>query len=141
METTLAEAIKKIRKRKKMSQGELAKKAGISAMSVSRYEAGKTKPNLGAIIHIASALSDKSLIEMACQRDDGIENESDEVTKNVNRNLIQVQLENNDSEEYTTYLMIISMLLSSLNSEGMRKAAESVEMIAKIPDYIKGEEK
>lgn len=48
--------IKKIRKSKKMTQAECAKKAKISLMSYRRYENGEREPTIGVLQQIAFAL-------------------------------------------------------------------------------------
>ena len=140
-EKRLGKAIKKARKEKNMTQAALAKEAGVSGMTIQRYETGKTVPDIGKLFHIASALSDTSLMESALQTDKCQGEGQNGTTKDVNRTLINLQIEKNDSEEYTKYLMIISMLLSSLNKTGMEKAAEIIEVYTKYPDYTKKEEK
>lgn len=136
----LGETIRNSRKEKNMTQADLAKKAGVSGMTIQRYEAGKTFPDIGNLIRIASALSDTRLVDAAYQTDSLLGKEQNGIRKDVNRALINIQIENNNSEEYTKQLMIVSMLLSTLNRIGMKKAVEAVEIITKVSDYVKKEE-
>lgn len=53
---TISERIKSMRKEQKLTQEELSKKAGISTMSVRRYENGERSPDLSVIKKIADAL-------------------------------------------------------------------------------------
>lgn len=46
-----------IRKRRKMTQQELADKTGISRVCINRYESGKSTPRLGKMVKLASALN------------------------------------------------------------------------------------
>lgn len=48
--------IKELRKRAELSQGELAKKAGISLRAVSHYEKGDREPSASALLGISTAL-------------------------------------------------------------------------------------
>ena len=57
--TTRSELIKQYvecRKSKKMTQDELAKRAGISRPNISRFESGNYNPSLEMMVRIAAAL-------------------------------------------------------------------------------------
>ncbi len=51
-----AERIKELRKRKGLSQAELAEAMGVHFAQVSRYERGETKPNAEAMTKLAQVL-------------------------------------------------------------------------------------
>lgn len=53
---TIAERIRLTRQQKKMSQTELAEKAGVNLKSLSRYELGTSIPPANALKEIANAL-------------------------------------------------------------------------------------
>lgn len=66
MDRTLPEfkdALKAARKEKKMTQAELAKQAGISLMSVKRYESGDTLPDMDKIEALCFALKNNKLVD------------------------------------------------------------------------------
>ncbi|MFY0602074.1 MAG: helix-turn-helix transcriptional regulator [Cyclobacteriaceae bacterium] len=53
---TLGEHITTLRKKNKMAQGELGKKAGTSGDLIGRYERNEVKPSIEVVIKIADAL-------------------------------------------------------------------------------------
>ena len=54
--TEFADRLKELRKRKNVSQGELAELIEVHFTQVSRYERGETKPNAQAMTKLAKAL-------------------------------------------------------------------------------------
>ncbi|GAB3018928.1 hypothetical protein GCM10027051_24990 [Niabella terrae] len=54
--TEFADRLKDLRKRKRISQGELAELIEVHFTQVSRYERGETKPNAEAMTKLAKAL-------------------------------------------------------------------------------------
>ena len=56
MRDTFGARLKKIRKSKKITQEQLAKKAGISAVSINFYETGRLLPNVSTLEWICGAL-------------------------------------------------------------------------------------
>jgi len=54
--TEFADRLKELRKRKGISQGELAELIEVHFTQVSRYERGETKPNAEAMTRLAKAL-------------------------------------------------------------------------------------
>jgi predicted transcriptional regulator len=55
-EYRLAREVIKARISKKMTQGQLAEKAGVSRVAVTRLESGTTNPTFGTVSRVASAL-------------------------------------------------------------------------------------
>lgn len=53
---TLGEHIASLRKKKKLAQGELGKRAGTSGDIIGRYERNEVKPSIEVVIKIADAL-------------------------------------------------------------------------------------
>lgn len=53
---TLGEHIAALRKKSKMAQGELGKKAGTSGDLIGRYERNEVKPSIEVVVKIADAL-------------------------------------------------------------------------------------
>jgi len=56
MKTNFADRLKDLRKRKGLSQNELAEAIGVHFTQISRYERGETKPNAEAMTKLAHAL-------------------------------------------------------------------------------------
>jgi transcriptional regulator with XRE-family HTH domain len=52
----LGREIREIRKRQKLTQGELAGKAGVSLLTISRLERGERDPHLGTLARVARGL-------------------------------------------------------------------------------------
>ncbi|WP_299465407.1 helix-turn-helix transcriptional regulator [uncultured Microscilla sp.] len=57
MEKTFADRLKELRKKKGLSQNQLAELIDVHFAQVSRYERGETKPNAQAITKLAQALN------------------------------------------------------------------------------------
>lgn len=53
---TVGEHIREIRKRRGMTQAQLAEESGVAAISIHQYETGKRSPQLAQLIRIAVAL-------------------------------------------------------------------------------------
>ncbi len=53
MGTKFAENVKQLRKERKLSQGDLAKKLGVTQQCVSEWELGKTEPTLSYLWKMA----------------------------------------------------------------------------------------
>ncbi len=51
-----------------MTQGELAKKAGVSIITISRLERGERDPHLGTLVRVAKGLG-VSPLELVCSAD------------------------------------------------------------------------
>lgn len=57
MDMTIGEKIKELRKDRKMTQQELAKKSGITCASIINIERGYNKPSAGSLYKISEALN------------------------------------------------------------------------------------
>src|SRR3954451_3312002 len=68
----VSEVIKSQRAALQLSQGELAKAAGVSVRQLARYEAGEQQPTLSAAVALADALG-MSLARVAGQVDYGLD--------------------------------------------------------------------
>lgn len=118
--------IVQIRKSKKLSQIELAKKAGISVNSLRLYEAGKRSPTFATLQKIADALDVKmaDIIEYGYQK--YLESESPCAPKSTQ----------NDPFRYSIdHLEEIAKDYEFLNVEGQKVAAERVHELTEIPRY------
>lgn len=56
MANKIGHAIRRARREQKLSQGDLARKAGVPRVSIQRYEAGSTVPAVDRVNKIAQAL-------------------------------------------------------------------------------------
>lgn len=74
MENTFAGRLKGLRKKKGLSQAELAQLMGVHFAQVSRYERGETKPNSEAIAKLANALDTTVDFLVSGTSDDIIQN-------------------------------------------------------------------
>lgn len=115
--------IREARKAQKLTQAEVAQKAGIAINSLRLYEAGKRQPRLEQLRQIALALG-TSVSEL--------------VEPGYWGSLSQ---EERDGMWDTGHAAIappqqrISAALGKLNDAGMEKAADAVEVIAEVPRY------
>lgn len=117
-----------IRKSKKMSQIELAKKVGISVNSLRLYEAGKRSPTFATLQKIADALDVKlaDIIEYGYQKYFESELLSPRASKSTQGNPFLYS--RNHLEE-------IAKDYEFLNVEGQKVAAERVHELTEIPRY------
>lgn len=156
----LGARIKSIRKERKLTQKELANKAGIATITLQQYERGVREPKLEQIQKIASALG-VSIGEMLAQEPmsisgitSGLISPKDIAEEmNISLDVVMNAIENPESVPLATREKIgaigellsfdppplarISQSLSKLNREGQEKAAERVEELTEIPRYQK----
>jgi len=106
---TLGQHISQLRKRKKLSQNDLGKKAGTSGDIIGRYERNEVKPSIEVAAKIADIL-DVSL-------DFLIGNVAVEVESQLLKRIIEVQQMNDEDKEhilYTLDALIKSVKLKSI---------------------------
>lgn len=118
METNAEEIgrlIREERKKKGLTQAVVAQSAGIAVNSLRLYEAGKRKPNIETLIHIAEALEVDPYSIM------DFDTASDRLSKRINGELHERMI----------------TAFNSLNDIGQQKAIERVEELAEIPKYQK----
>lgn len=147
--------LQRIRKKKGLSQAQLAKKAGISEISIRKYESGERKPKIETISKIAMAL-DIPVEELF----DGYFEDYDEVRKSLKIPPGKIALTVDDNENKTMFVDPIefqrsfnnvvhkcvpnpvSFLLNEfykLSPIGQDVAIKQVKMLTKIPEYQKQE--
>ncbi len=121
--------IVQIRKSKKISQIELAKKAGISVNSLRLYEAGKRSPTFATLQKIAGALDVEmsDIIEYGYQKHLDSESSSSCAPKSTPDNPFQCYSRDHLEEIAKDY--------EFLNVEGQKVAAERVHELTEIPRY------
>ncbi|MCD8356118.1 MAG: helix-turn-helix domain-containing protein [Clostridia bacterium] len=117
-----------IRKSKKMSQAELAEKAGISLMSIRRYEKGDRAPNTEQLAKIAAALGvfvvdivDNAYFDNLPMK------EIDFINPNANPETLRARKLRNR----------MNAAFDRMNETGQQAAAERVEELSQIPAYQK----
>ena len=111
--TEIGRLIREERKKKGLTQISVAQAAGIAVNSLRLYEAGKRKPNIETLIHIAEALDVEPYSIM------DFDTASERVFQKINGELQE---------------RILSAF-NSLNDVGQQKAIERVEELAEIPKY------
>lgn len=119
--------LREIRKNKKLTQVELAQKAGIGVASLIRYESGEREPNLDMIIKLSNTLNISPTLlgikpnSFLYDTPEGVESEGMTVE--------EAQAFLNESELLEAF--------NQLNAEGQKVAVERVEELADIPKYKK----
>ena len=156
----LGKRIKSIRKDRKLTQKELADKAGIATITLQQYERGVREPKLEQMQKLASALG-VSFGELFAQEPSCVSGifsglvSPEDIAKEMNIpvELVMRAIENPDSVPIalrekiggvaamlwldTPPLSRISLSLSKLNREGQERAVERVEELAEIKRYQK----
>lgn len=128
------EIIKLVRKKKGLTQAELAQMADIAINSLRRYERGERKPTLYALERIASALGVRIEDLIGLQ-----EFESGEEFEKA-RNELLGKFANSETESLEVRYRqkaAMDLAMEQLNNEGQRIAVERVEELAEIPKYQK----
>ncbi|MCD8154520.1 MAG: helix-turn-helix domain-containing protein [Clostridiales bacterium] len=144
MET--AEKIRQLRKRKRMTQKQLAEKAGLAVTTIQQYEAGKYRPKLEACKKLAAAL-DVGVSEIT----NVYTTDADSLNENI---VLQKKL---DSGQPLTGAEIIFLLenkpevfrrlqasFEQLNDDGVEalcaQMEEHAKLLAQVPQYQKENE-
>lgn len=132
MNTNIGENIKRIRKEKRLTQKQLGEKCTppMQDSAIRRYESGKSNPTLETIKRIAEALEVTELHITSGMTDE----EVNEAMRNSRKRYAEFWNENR-------YEIQIKRSLNVLNKDGKQKAVEQVEMLTKIPEYRKEQEK
>ena len=127
---------------KKMSMSSVLDKAGLSRGNLARWKSG-INPKLETILQIPPAwLLSEEIAKKSKKNQVDIENillgktQTSPEGKTLNE-IIQEESENQNQAAVDAYLVEIKKNLSALTEQGMKKAVESVELIAKIPEYQK----
>ena len=156
----LGKRIKSIRKDRKLTQKELADKAGIATITLQQYERGVREPKLEQMKKLASALG-VSFVELFAQEPSCVSGISSGLVSpkdiaeemNIPVELVMRAIENPDSVPIALREKIgaagamlsldtsprsrISLSLSKLYREGQERAVERVEELAEIKRYQK----
>lgn len=122
---TVGENIKRIRKKKGLTQRRLGELCGINEANIRKYESGKQNPKIETLARIASALNVDTydLIEIPFKPFTN----SDDFQPHPDKNKIL-----ND-----VYLMDLLDAFNELNLNGKQCAVSQVQLVASIPEYQK----
>ncbi|MFR6349259.1 MAG: helix-turn-helix domain-containing protein [Enterocloster aldenensis] len=129
---TRGSEIQRIRKEKAYTQAELAKRAGLSEISIRKYENGDRKPKIETLQRIATALGvglDAFLTDSELSLFESMENlylKSDSEIQELE------SLDERTPQE--NYLM---MKFRELNEKGQKKASDYIDDLTQIPEYKK----
>ena len=137
----IGERIREIRKRKKMTQKELAEKCGGMADSaIRKYESGSVTPKFDTMARIASAL-DVPVTALMGYVFRGVGPDGKDIYTPPDDEVIQIIPYTSDAvdKKPKENPLRISLLESfdSLNAKGQRKAVERVDELAEIAKYQK----
>lgn len=142
------EALKDARKKAKLSQTELAKRAGISLISIRRYESGESFPDIATLGSISVALPDEPLV--AAWSNSWLANNTTEegvapawrdrmnVYHHARENAVRKywkKLIEEGKWQFLRFLVSTAQYYQQMNTEGIKKAIEVVELISKVPEY------
>lgn len=130
---TFGEKLRKLRTDRKISQQDLAQKAGLSQTAIYYWEKGERKPKIEQLRKIATVLG----VHISDLVDDWNNFSYEEITNDWEQN-------KEPFEELSTLVIkghkdTISDLLDLMNDAGQDKAIEQVELLTKIQEYRKEE--
>ena len=155
---SIGERIQEARKKKKLTQKELAQKLGLATGTIQQYELNKRQPRLDLLREIAAAL-DISIFELMGATDEGNGLVSFTIPDWLMRRS-GLDVNGNEEEYYSGYIepnsdfahslaeylwgtplqKQLDEAFNKLNLEGKEKAIERIEELAEIPRYTRGVE-
>lgn len=129
-----ANKIKEYRKNKGMTQAEVAKKAGISEISIRKYESGERKPKLETIRKIAAALD----VHIGSLTENWAEFSQEEIKKDLILNnksrplnaLIPEPIQTQSATE-----KILLKMIRELNDNGKYEAFKLIDSLRQLDQY------
>jgi repressor LexA len=126
--------IQQLRKERRMSQAELARKAGISEISIRKYENGDRKPKIETLQRIANALDvDLDLFLTSSH----ISFPKNMTNLFISQSFLEKTSELLNAEDNNKKLNNAIRLFCKLNETGQDKAAEHMELLCRISEYQK----
>lgn len=132
----IGELIKKRRIETGVSQKKLAEKLDITPVMISQYETGKRNPKLETLEKIANALGCDAF-DLIPKSELTLEQEK-ELDRQYKESIDLYKMQFMGYDAFTSDAEIRTRkAFSKLNSKGQEKAAEQVELLAKIPEYRK----
>ena len=145
---TTGELIKKARKKRKMTQEQLAKKCNLATITIRQYESGKRTPGQEQLARIAKELDVLviDLLDESEKRNNFFHKELVNFTCSFPHSVVFLEYGNvksfvgspegnNDVE----LLYGVYRNFSELNEEGMKEAAKRIEELTHIPKYQRTE--
>ena len=129
MSTHVGEMIRKYRIEKGMTQKKLGELCGIADSNIRKYETGKQTPKINTLQRIADALEVSIYNLMEFDEDYSISDK-----KRIIKYLRQLESGINHIEMSD---FVMTGLMYQLNDKGQEKAIEQVELLTKIPEYLK----
>ena len=134
----IGEKIKQIRKERGYTQKELAELCEIATITLRQYESGKRTPSMSMFKKLSDALK----VDIFDLLTFGTEPLTEEQEKELEQNDKELEeLEHLHLQGYDVFMSDAEVrtrkAFSKLNSKGQEKAAEQVELLAKIPEYRK----
>lgn len=133
MNENIGERIRELRKRRGMTQKELAESSGLSVTSIQGYEYGKFTPKIQQLERIAAALGIESI---AAFTDDWVY--YDETHKeDLERVAKEADALDSVSAVYGEDAVQLLGKFSELNEQGKRKATEYITDLTEQPKYQK----
>lgn len=137
-------ALRESRKSKKLTQAELAQKAGISLMSIRRYEAGDSFPDMGTLAMLCVALHDDDLLR-AWGRQHRLQGEKSQehfarmAASERLRDTLNLQfwedLYQKGNWEFINLLVRTAKYYQQMDSNGIENAISFIRLLAKVPDF------
>lgn len=133
---TIGENIRRIRKSKEMTQKDLAAKLETTPQNLAQYENGKRNPKPETLQKIADALGCDAF-DLIPKSELTLEQEK-ELDRQYKESIDLYKMQFMGYDAFTSDAEIRTRkAFSKLNSTGQQKAAEQVELLAKIPEYKK----
>ena len=133
---TIGENIRRIRKSKEMTQKDLAAKLETTPQNLAQYENGKRNPKPETLQKIADALGCDAF-DLIPKSELTLEQEK-ELDRQYKESIDLYKMQFMGYDAFTSDAEIRTRkAFSKLKSTGQQKAAEQVELLAKIPEYKK----
>ena len=141
----IAQSIKKCREEQGLTQKALANKMGVTPVLISQYENGKRNPKIKTLQKIADALemSVSDLVGennihavLLSEESSRLEQEFLSLGAVIAEAKTQEILNSNHVKLKNPFVNLLKNF-EQLNNAGQQKAAEQVELLAKIPEYRK----
>lgn len=130
---SIGETIKKLRKKRGLSQKELGEKLGVSASMISQYESNIRKPKRETLEKFARALEVNMLHLLP---------KEDVTLFEMNGQGLKINYSGDYGEyEYNTYRNRLNHAFNQLNARGQGEAAKRVEELTEIAIYTDTKEK
>ncbi len=125
----LYEKLRDARKRKEITQEQLAEALGVRRAVISKYETGVIEPSISQLKKMAVVLG----VTVSDLLYDGPATSFKELYSRMEQNSVELPPE----ETYKMHKQKLNDTFDTLNTEGQQKAVESVEIIAGNPKFQK----